>query len=220
MVLSTVMGGFLVPQLANAKPHGTWLSKPQIWYYSSTNTLDQALAQIKAQKYKLLFLDYRNVEDAVQQEVSQKAREQGLVPIVWVQTPQYRSLTVQQLVHEARHGDGIQVDDHFFSHYSLEEFYALRSLYTKRIYCSIQPFQAAKVPPTGCNELDVQCYTPASLGRCLKLADRLKAVTSLSSTNTLRYRQRLRGRPFNVFLWPNSNPVSNSSHSTQTVVSK
>jgi hypothetical protein len=195
----------LTSSVVGAFPNGTWLSKPQILYHSSTNTLDQALAQIKAQQYKVVFLDFRNVTDAVQQQVSQKVRQQGLVPVVWIQTPQYRSLTVQQLVYEARNGDGIQIDDHFFTNYSQTDFYALRSLYTKRIYCSIQPFQAAVLPPTGCNELDIQCYAPKSLKTCLQLVDRLKAVTSLSSADTFKYRQTLNGRPFNVFLWPSSN---------------
>ncbi len=198
-----VLGGGMVP-VAGAIPNGTWLSKPQIWYHSSTNTLDRTLAQIRAQQYKIVFLDYRNVPDAAQRQVSQKVRQQGLMPVVWVQTPQFRSLTVQQLVYEARHGDGIQIDDHFFTHYSHADFYKLRSLYTKRIYCSIQPFQAAKIPPTGCNELDVQCYVPDSLETCLKLVDQLQAVTSLSAEDTFQKRQQLNGRPFNVFLWPNS----------------
>jgi hypothetical protein len=201
-LLLIAIGWGLLPSLAEAVPNGTWLSKPQIWYYTSTNTLDQALARIRAQQYRIVFLDYRNVSDADQRQVSQKVRQQGLVPVVWIQTPQYRSLTVPQLVYESRNGDGIQIDDHFFTHYSQADFYALRSQYTKRIYCSIQPFQADKLPPTGCNELDVQCYVPESLKTCLKLVDRLQAVASLSLDDTFRYRQSLEGRPFNVFLWP------------------
>ncbi|MGB7416888.1 MAG: hypothetical protein WA902_22020, partial [Thermosynechococcaceae cyanobacterium] len=137
-LLLVAMGWGLFPSLAKAVPNGTWLSKPQIWYYTSTNTLDQALAGIRAQQYRVVFLDYRNVSDADQRNVSQKVRQQGLVPVVWIQTPQYRSLTVQQLVYESRNGDGIQIDDHFFTHYSQADFYALRSQYTKPIYCSIQ----------------------------------------------------------------------------------
>lgn len=203
-ILILILGSVLCSETAAAKPNGTWLSKPQIWYHTSTDTLDQELAQIRAEQYEVVFLDFRNVTDTIQQQVSQQAREQGLTPVVWIQTPQYRSLTVQQLINEARHGDGIQIDDHFFTHYSLEDFYRLRKQYTKRIYCSIQPFQAKKVPPTGCNELDVQCYVPNTIKDCLKLVDRLQAVASLSSNNTLSYLRQLNGRPFNVFLWPNS----------------
>ncbi|MGK7872914.1 MAG: hypothetical protein AB4426_06250 [Xenococcaceae cyanobacterium] len=190
---------------ASAVPNGTWLSKPQIWFHRSTNTLSQVMERIKGQRYKIVFLDYRNVSDAVQRQVSQEARRHGLIPIVWIQSPQYRSLTVQQLMHEARHGDGMQVDDHFFAHYSLRHFYLLHENYNKPIFCSIQPFQAAKVPRRGCTQLDVQCYTPQTFSSCIKLADQLKAVTSLSTKNTLRYRGQLGGRAFNVFLWPHTN---------------
>lgn len=205
LVGSLIAASLGTAEVACALPNGTWLSQPQIWFHSSTNTLDQVMQTIRAEQYRVVFLDYRKVSDSVQQQVSQSARRQNLIPVVWVQSPQYRSLTVQQLMYEARHGDGIQVDDHFFTHYSLSDFYALRSQYGKSIFCSIQPFQAGLVPPTGCNQLDVQCYTTNRFQDCLKLADRLKAVVSLSSTDTLRHMQRLGGRSFNVFLWPNSN---------------
>lgn len=195
----------LVPHVAQAKPTGTWLSQPQIRYHVSSNTLDQAMAKIKQQHYKVVFLDFRNVSDEVQQKVSQAARQHQLKPVVWIQSPQLRSLTVSQLVHEARHTDGLQVDDHYFTHYSHKEFFKLRRAYTKTIYCSIQPFQAKQLPSGGCNQVDVQCYTPSSLSNCMKLADRLKAVTSLSAENTYEHRQKLDGRRFNVFLWPYSN---------------
>ncbi|MFQ6538114.1 hypothetical protein ACLNEE_05325, partial [Aphanothece stagnina RSMan2012] len=149
--------------------------------------------------------DYRKVSDPVQQEVAQEARRQGLIPVVWVQSPQYRSMSIPELVHEARHGDGIQVDDHFFANYSLADFYRLRHLYTKPIFCSIQPFQAGLRPPSGCNQLDVQCYTNQGFQQCVKLADRLGAVVSLSEKNTLRHQPTLGSRRFNTFLWPEMN---------------
>ncbi len=197
--------GLVLPEIAMATPNGTWLSQPQIRFHSSNNTLDRVMATIRAQQYRVVFLDFRNVSDAVQQEVSLSAHQNHLLSIVWVQSPQFRSLTVQQLMHEARYGDGIQVDDHFFTNYTAQDFYTLRSQYGKQIFCSIQPFQAARVPTNGCNQLDVQCYTSNSFQSCVKLADRLKAVVSLSSVDTFRHADRLGGRAFNVFLWPNSN---------------
>ncbi|NJM95729.1 MAG: hypothetical protein HC792_06195 [Acaryochloridaceae cyanobacterium CSU_5_19] len=195
----------LAPQIAQATPTGTWLSQPQIRYHVSSNTLAQAMAAIKQQQYKVVFLDFRNVPDDMQQQVSQAARQAQLKPVVWIQSPQLRSLTVPQLVHEARHTDGLQVDDHYFSNYSRQDFYRLRTAYTKTIYCSIQPFQAQQLPTGGCNQIDVQCYTPSSLSNCLKLADRLQAVTSLSAPGTYQLRQELGQRRFNVFLWPYTN---------------
>lgn len=194
----------LAPQVAQAAPAGTWLSQPQIRYHVSSKTLTQAMAKIKQQQYKVVFLDFRNVPDDVQQHVSQVARQHQLKPVTWIQSPQLRSLTVPQLVHEARHTDGLQVDDHYFSHYSQQDFFKLRAAYTKPIYCSIQPFQAKQLPSGGCNQVDVQCYTPSSLKHCMGLADRLKAVTSLSAQGTYQHRQTLNGRKFNVFLWPYS----------------
>lgn len=207
LLKSLAVSAFLVlaPQVAQASPTGTWLSQPQIRYHMSSNTLTQAMAKIKQQQYKVVFLDFRNVPDDVQQKVSQIARQHQLKPVVWIQSPQLRSLTVSQLVHEARHTDGLQVDDHYFTHYSQKDFFKLRQAYTKPIYCSIQPFQAKQLPSGGCNQVDVQCYTASSLGNCMKLADRLKAVTSLSAEGTYQYRRKLVGRKFNVFLWPYSN---------------
>ncbi|WP_217523091.1 hypothetical protein [Pleurocapsa sp. PCC 7327] len=200
----TTIGIVLGSELAMAAPNGVWLSQPQIRFHSSTNTLAQVMADIQGQNYKVVFLDFRNVPDAVQQQTAQIARQQGLKPIVWIQSPQYRSLRVPELIHEARHGDGIQVDDHFFAHYTLADFRALRFQYSQPIFCSIQPFQAALVPQTGCNQLDVQCYTSNNFTGCEKLADRLKAVLSLYDKDTYRYKEKLGGRPFNVFLWPYS----------------
>jgi len=186
-------------------PNGTWLSKPQIRFYSSNNALSQLMREIKEQQYRVVFLDFRGVSDELQQAVTAKAREQKLIPIIWVQSPQYRSLSVAEIIDAARYGDGIQVDDHFFSHYSQRDFQALTLQYKKFIFCSIQPFQASLVPSNGCNQLDIQCYTPQSFQTCLSLADRLKAVVSLSEKNTFQYRKKLEGRRFNVFLWPYSN---------------
>ncbi|QNI70955.1 hypothetical protein CyaNS01_01824 [Cyanobium sp. NS01] len=192
----------LAPLLATAAPNGTWLSQPQIWYYSSTNRMGELMARIRAVRYRVVFLDYRKVSDATQQQVAREARQQGLMPVVWVQSPQYRSLSVPDLLHEARHGDGIQVDDHFFANYTLYDFYRLRQLYTKPIFCSIQPFQVGLVPPRGCNQLDVQCYTAQTFQQCVKTADRLGAVVSLSEQNTLGYQNSIGTRYFNTFLWP------------------
>lgn len=191
----------LAPGVVAAAPNGTWLSQPQIWFYSSTQTLAGLMAQIRYKNYKVVFLDYRKVSDQMQQEVAHEARRQGLFPVVWVQSPQYRSMSIRDLVHAVRHGDGIQVDDHFFANYSLADFYMLRRQYGKPIFCSIQPFQAGRVPANGCNQLDVQCYTPKTFQTCLKLADKLGAVVSLSTTNTLGFQNSLGGRRFNTFLW-------------------
>lgn len=194
----------LLPAVANARPNGTWLSKPQIWFHTSNNTLDAVMSRMRAQRYKYVFLDVRNVSDEDQRLVTQKIRQYDLVPIVWVQSPQLRSMSVQDLIYEARHADGIQVDDHYFSHYSRYDFSRLRSAYRKPIFCSIQPFQSKVLPTQGCNQIDVQCYTPQTFQRCLGLADRLKAVTSLSTKNTLKYQYKMGGRSYNVFLWPHS----------------
>lgn len=199
LILTT--GLILVPGVVDAAPNGTWLSQPQIWFYSSTQALADLMARIRYENYKIVFLDYRKVSDQTQQEVADEARRQGLFPVVWVQSPQYRSMSIRDLVHAARHADGIQVDDHFFSNYSLADFYMLRQLYNKPIFCSIQPFQAGRVPANGCNQLDVQCYTPQTFQRCLKLADQLGAVVSLSTANTLGFQNSLGGRRYNTFLW-------------------
>jgi hypothetical protein len=206
-IWGATMWGVLLPELALGVPNGTWLSQPQIRFHSSTNTLSQVMRDIQREQYKVVFLDFRGVPDEVQRQVSQKAREQKLIPVVWIQSPQYRSLTVPELIHEARNGDGIQVDDHFFANYSLWEFQSLRFQYKKPIFCSIQPFQAALVPENGCNQLDVQCYTSNNFSGCQKLADRLKAVVSLSDKDTFRYRDQLGMRRFNVFLWPYSQRI-------------
>lgn len=197
--LGIAIGVAIFPELAMGVPNGAWLSQPQIRFHSSTNTLAQVMADIQAQNYKVVFLDFRNVPDAVQQQTAQTAREQGLKPIVWIQSPQYRSLTVPELIDEARHGDGMQVDDHFFAHYSQSDFRALRFQYNQSIFCSIQPFQSALVPKTGCNQLDLQCYTSNNFTGCEKLADKLKAVLSLSDKDTYQYKEKLGDRSFNVF---------------------
>lgn len=183
-------------------PNGTWLSKPQIRFYSSNNSLGQLMTDIKNEGYRIVFLDFRGISDQLQQEVSNKAREQGLMPVVWIQSPQYRSLNIAEIIEAARYGDAIQVDDHFFTHYTPQEFQSLYFKYKKFIFCSIQPFQANKIQANGCNQLDVQCYAPKTFQSCLSLAERLNAVVSLSRENTFQYRDELGGRRFNVFLWP------------------
>lgn len=202
-LVSSVVG--LTTAMANASPYGTWLSKPQIMFHLSNGTLEPAMARMKAQRYSVVFLDFRHVSDQDQQRVAQIARQSQLIPITWIQSPQYRSLSVEQLMDEGRYTNGIQVDDHFFSNYSPTFFYSLRSSYRKPIFCSIQPFQAATVPRSGCNRLDVQCYSAPGFKKCVELADRLGAITSLSTENTLSLRDRMGGRSFNVFLWPHSN---------------
>jgi hypothetical protein len=194
----------LTASIANASPYGTWLSKPQIMFHLSNGTLGPALQRMRAQQYRVVFLDFRNVSALDQQKVAQAARQSQLMPVTWIQSPQFRALSVQQLIDEGKYTDGIQVDDHYFAHYSLSDFYALRSQYTKQIFCSIQPFQAANVPPTGCNQIDVQCYSPIKFKQCVGLADRLRAVPSLSAQNTMGYREQMGERSFNVFLWPHS----------------
>lgn len=198
------IAGMLWTQSAIGAPNGVWLSQPQIRFHASTNTIGSVMADIHAQNYRIVFLDVRNVPDEVQQDIAQQARQQGLRPIVWVQSPQYRSLSISELIHEARHGDGIQVDDHFFANYTLTDFHHLRYQYKQPIFCSIQPFQSASVPQTGCNQLDVQCYVSKSFAGCQKLADKLNAVLSLSEKDTYKHKEKLQGRYFNVFLWPYS----------------
>jgi hypothetical protein len=200
--LLAAAGLVLEPEVVAAAPNGTWLSQPQIWYYNSRQALSQIMTQIRAEKYRIVFLDYRKVPDPVQRKVAEEARRQGLMPVVWVQSPQYRSMSIPALVHEARHADGIQVDDHFFANYSQADFNRLRRQYTKPIFCSIQPFQTALIPPAGCNQLDVQCYTSQTFQQCVRLADRLGAVVSLSTTQTLRHLTTLGTKTFNTFLWP------------------
>jgi hypothetical protein len=202
LIASTLTG--LTAAVAEARPNGTWLSKPQIMFHLSNGTLGSVMDRMRAQRYRVVFLDFRNVSGPDQQRVAQTVRQYQLVPVAWVQSPQYRRLSMQQIAEEGRYADGIQVDDHFFSNYSRQDFRQLRSLYTKQIYCSIQPFQAALLPAAGCNQRDVQCYAPISFKKCVGLADNLKAITSLSSENTLSYRDRMGERSFNVFLWPHS----------------
>ncbi|MCM1984283.1 hypothetical protein [Lyngbya confervoides] len=209
----------MMPSLVQARPNGTWLSKPQIWFHISNNTLDQVMQRIRAQRYQYVFLDVRNVPDEDQRLVTQKIREHQLVPIVWVQSPQLRRMSIPQLIHEARYADGIQVDDHFFTHYSAYHFRQLRAQYNKPIFCSIQPFQRNIVPSSGCNQLDVQCYAPQSFQQCVGLADQLRAVTSLSADNTLRYQSQLGGRYYNVFLWPHSHEFHAAAPPAPMVVS-
>jgi hypothetical protein len=206
--LGSVVAALLLsalPLSAQATPNGTWLSKPQIWFHSSNDTLNQVMARIKQERYEYVFLDYRNVDEADQQRVSQAARDYQLIPIVWIQSPQYRSLSVAEMIQEAQYADGIQVDDHFFTHYTAQDFQALRAQYDQPILCSIQPFQVKQIPTAGCDQLDVQCYTPESFQQCMGLADNLKAILSLSSTSTIRYQNQIQGRTYNVFLWPHSN---------------
>ncbi|WP_259722247.1 hypothetical protein [Synechococcus sp. CS-1328] len=197
---ATVMA--LAPAAAEAAPYGTWLSQPQIWFHSTKGSLSQVMAQIRSENYQVVFLDYRKVSDSMQQEVAREARRHGLMPVVWVQSPQYRRMSIRDLVVEARHADGIQVDDHFFANYNQSDFYVLRRAYTNPIFCSIQPFQAGLAPHGGCNQLDVQCYTPETFQNCVKLADKMGAVVSLSTANTLSRQAALGGRRFNTFLWP------------------
>jgi hypothetical protein len=197
--------------VANALPNGTWFSKPQIMFHLSNGTLGPVMERVRAQRYRVVFLDFRNVSDLDQQKVSQTARAYQLIPVAWIQSPQFRALSVQQLVDEGKYTDGIQVDDHYFAHYSRSDFYALRSQYTKPIYCSIQPFQAEQVSTAGCNQVDVQCYSAVTLRQCVGLADRLKAVTSLSAQNTLGFGEVIGGRSFNVFLWPHSDEFGGRS---------
>lgn len=44
-------------------PNGTWLSQPQIRYYSSSNLLSQVMQDIQRQQYRVVFLDFRGVPD-------------------------------------------------------------------------------------------------------------------------------------------------------------
>lgn len=193
-----------LPTAANATPNGAWLSKPQIWFHSSNQTLDAVMARMEQEQYDYVFLDYRHVDEEMRQAVAQSAQQHNLSPIVWIQSPQLRSMSIEDMIAEAEHADGIQVDDHFFTHYSQQDFQLLRAQYDKEILCSIQPFQVNKIPSYGCDQLDVQCYTPTSFQQCLKLADNLDAVLSLSSTSTINHQQQLWGRSHNVFLWPHS----------------
>jgi hypothetical protein len=196
-------------------PNGTWLSQPQIRFYASQKALDQVMRDIQSQGYRLVFLDFRGVSDEVQQQISQEARNHSLIPITWVQSPQHRSLTIEQIIYEARHTDGLQVDDHFFANYSSREFERLANQYRKFIFCSIQPFQKALVPRYGCNQIDVQCYSSPTFKQCLNLANQLNAVVSLYEKDTFRYRNQLGNKNFNVFLWPYTNQRISSTNPAQ-----
>lgn len=209
-----------LPLAANATPNGTWLSKPQIWFHSSNQTIDSVMARMEKEQYDYVFLDYRHVDTEMRQQVSESAKQHNLSPIVWIQSPQLRSMSMEDIIEEAEYADGIQVDDHFFTHYSQQDFQLLRAQYDKEILCSIQPFQVDKIPAYGCDQLDVQCYTPTSFQQCLKLANNLDAVLSLSSTSTISHQQQLWGRSHNVFLWPHSddylrNPEAEVASTTQ-----
>jgi hypothetical protein len=194
-----------IPLAAQASPNGTWLSKPQIWFHASNQTLDAVMARMQKEQYDYVFLDYRNVDDEMRQQVFASAKKHDLSPIVWIQSPQLRAMTIEDMIQEASDADGLQVDDHFFEHYSQQDFQALRAQYDKKILCSIQPFQVNKIPTSGCDQLDVQCYTPASFQQCMALANNLNAVLSLSSTSTISHQKKLEGRAYNIFLWPHSN---------------
>ncbi|MGK7930719.1 MAG: hypothetical protein AB4041_04715 [Microcystaceae cyanobacterium] len=183
-------------------PNGTWLSKPQIRYHVTGNTLNQVMEDIQRKQYRLVFLDFRGVSDSDQRIVSQTARNYRLIPVVWIQSPQYRALSVTDLIYEARHGDAIQIDDHFFTNYSRSQFRALSYQYQKPIFCSIQPFQSHLLSGGRCNQIDVQCYVSSKFDSCLKLADQLQAIVSLYYKDTFRYEYKLGSRRFNVFLWP------------------
>jgi len=192
-------------------PNGTWLSQPQIRFYANQNALDQLMRDIQSQGFRLVFMDFRGVSEEVQQQISQEARNHRLVPITWVQSPQLRSLTIDQIIEEARHTDGLQVDDHFFANYSARDFEYLANQYKKFIFCSIQPFQKAQVPRYGCNQIDVQCYVSNNFKQCLDLANELNAVVSLYEKDTFKYRAQIGGKNFNVFLWPYINQrISNT----------
>ncbi|MBE9241947.1 hypothetical protein [Synechocystis salina] len=194
-------------------PNGTWLSQPQIRFYANRNALDQVMRDIQSQGYRLVFLDFRGVADDVQEQVSQQARNHNLIPIAWIQSPQLRSLTIGQIIEEARHTDGLQVDDHFFANYSARDFEYLANQYKKFIFCSIQPFQKNLVPRYGCNQIDVQCYTSPTFKQCLNLANQLNAVVSLYEKDTFKYRTQIGGKNFNVFLWPYINQrISDTSN--------
>lgn len=196
----------LCPSMALAGvPNGTWLSQPQIRFYASQNALDQVMKDIQSQGCRLVFLDFRGVADDVQEQISQQACNHNLIPIAWVQSPQYRRLTIEQIINEACHTEGLQVDDHFFANYSSRDFEYLANQYRKFIFCSIQPFQKNLVPRYGCNQIDVQCYTYPTFKQCLNLANQLNAVVSLYEKDTFRYREQIGGRNFNVFLWPYTN---------------
>jgi hypothetical protein len=183
-------------------PNGTWLSQPQIRHYTSSNTLGQVMEDMRRKQYRVVFLDFRGVSAPIQQKVSQTARNSQLIPVIWVQSPQYRSLSITDLIYEARHGDAIQIDDHFFAHYSNRQFQSLSYQYKKPIFCSIQPFQSHLLSGGRCNQIDVQCYTSRKFDSCLELADRLNAIVSLFYKDTYQYKQKLGYRRFNVFLWP------------------
>ena len=81
-------------------PNGTWLSQPQIWYYASRQSLNDVMAEIRGSDFKVVFLDVRKVSEAMQREAAQAARRQGLLPVVWVQSPQYRALGISDLVQQ------------------------------------------------------------------------------------------------------------------------
>ncbi|WP_228015178.1 hypothetical protein [Synechocystis salina] len=130
-------------------PNGTWLSQPQIRFYANRNALDQVMRDIQSQGFRLVFLDFRGVSDQVQQQISQEARNHNLIPITWVQSPQLRALTIGQIIEEARHTDGLQVDDHFFANYSARDFEYLAHQYKKFIFAVFNHFKKPRCPAMG-----------------------------------------------------------------------
>lgn len=205
-----------VPLAAQASPNGAWLSKPQIWFHASNQTMDAVMARMQIEQYDYVFLDYRNLDDEIRQQAFESAKKHNLSPIVWIQSPQLRSMKVEDLIQEASYADGLQVDDHFFTHYSPQDFQALRAQYDKKILCSIQPFQVSQIPVYGCDQLDLQCYAPASFQQCMTLANNLNAVLSLSSTSTISHQPQLSERAHNVFLWPHSADYMNKPFAAAT----
>jgi hypothetical protein len=47
--------------VADALPNGTWFSKPQIMFHLSNGTLGPVMERVRAQRYRVVFLDFRNV---------------------------------------------------------------------------------------------------------------------------------------------------------------
>jgi hypothetical protein len=76
-LLLSVAPLMLAPEVVSAIPNGTWLSKPQIWYFTSTHQIERVMTQIRLQQYKVVFLDYRKVSEQMQQKFRKKRVDRG-----------------------------------------------------------------------------------------------------------------------------------------------
>ncbi len=186
---------------AGAAPNGTWLSQPQIWFHSTRGSLGQVMAQIRREQYRFVFLDYRRVSDAMQREVAQQARAHGLIPVVWVQSPStgaWASASWSMRPAMAMASRWMTISSRTTACPTSTAAAGLHQ--TDLLQHPALPGRhhaAGGLQPARCAVLHGQTFSS-----CVKLADRLGAVVSLSTAGTLGRRSSLGGRRFNTFLWP------------------